>query len=160
MSGRALGRQFEGLTPEQIHPHLLDRDSGSLYPHINPRHVGFVDTHYLLGMRGNNVRSWDTVNRIREDIRSGKGIVDPLIVDQDVVGDRNAYVGEGNHRLVAAALEGVPHVPVTMYRVKRGRSVESFPRFPGRQLPSKGEMWDEFYHPEKAFPSDKVWRPE
>jgi hypothetical protein len=148
---------WSGRSPEEIHPHLLDREAGSQYPHIPERHVGFVDTSYLMGMRGNEIRSWDTVSKIRSDIRSGKGILDPLQVDQDVFGDGNAFVGEGNHRLAAAALEGVPYVPVTMYRKKWGRDSDRFPRFPGRRLPGKGEKLDEFYHPAKAFPADKVW---
>jgi len=147
-----------GADPKSGHPNLLDPEAGSAYSYIRPQHVGFVETKYLLGMRGNNIRSMDTVNKIREDIRSGKGIVDPLIVDQDVKGDGNAFVGEGNHRLAAAALEGVSHVPVTMYRKKSGRSTDNSPRFPGRRLPNRGEMWDEYYHPEKAFPEGKVWR--
>lgn len=143
--------------PEQMHPALLDKDAGSQGSSIPRGHVGFVKTSHLLGMRGNDIRSWDQVRKIREDIRSGKGITDPIVVDQDVKGDGNAYVGEGNHRLVAAALEGLSHVPATMYRKKRGRSPQSHPRFPGKKLPGKGEMTDEYYHPAKAFPSDAVW---
>jgi len=145
--------------PEQTHPALLDKEAGSQGPRVHPMHVGFVDTSYLLGMRGNNIRSWDQVHKVREDIRAGKGITDPIIVDQDVKGDGNAFVGEGNHRLAAAALEGLSHVPTTMYRKKTGRSPQGYPRFPGRKLPGKGDMMDEYYHPSKAFPEDKVWKP-
>lgn len=147
---------MEHLDPWALHPALRDpqMSNGTGVP---LRHVGFVDTRYLLGMRGNNIRSMDAVNSIRADIRAGRGIANPIIVEQDVMGDGNAYVGEGNHRLAAAALEGVPYVPATMYRKKSGRDPRGWPRFPGRRLPGRGEMWDEFYHPAKAFPTDKVW---
>lgn len=147
---------MEHMDPSLMHPALTDPDMHNGI-HVPSQHVGFVDTRYLLGMRGNNVRSWDTVNALREDIRAGRGIGNPIQVDQDVFGDGNAYVGEGNHRLVAAALEGVSHVPATMVRKKWGRDPQNFPRYPGRKLPSKGEKWDEYYHPAKAFPPDKVW---
>lgn len=145
--------------PESMHPALLDREAGSASTNIPRQHIGFVETKYLMGMRGNNIRSMDVVNKIREDIRSGKGITDPIVVDQDVKGDGNAFVGEGNHRLAAAALEGLSHVPTTMYRKKSGRDTQSFPRFPGKRLPGKGDMMDEYYNPSKAFPADKVWKP-
>jgi hypothetical protein len=147
---------MEHIDPTSLHPALTD-PAMSNGIHVPPQHVGFVDTRYLLGMRGNNIRSWDTVNAIREDIRAGRGIANPIQVDQDVFGDGNAYVGEGNHRLVAAALEGVSHVPATMVRKKWGRNPQNFPRYPGRQLPGKGEKWDGYYHPAKAFPPGKVW---
>ena len=151
---------MEHMDPTQMHPALTDPAMNNHVPGISTRDIGFVDTRYLLGMRGNNIRSWDVVNGIREDIRAGKGIANPIIVEQDVFGDGNAHVSEGNHRLVAAALEGVSHVPATMYRMKQGRNPQHFPRFPGRKLPSKGEKWDEYYHPAKAFPPDKVWNEE
>ena len=145
--------------PESMHPALGDKEAGANWTHIEPRHIGFVSTPYLLGMRGNDIADWGVVNQIREDIRSGKGITGPIVVEQDVKGDGNAFVGEGNHRLAAAALEGLSHVPTAMYRKKYGRDTETHPRYPGRKLPGRGEMWDEYYHPSKAFPEDKVWKP-
>jgi hypothetical protein len=82
--------------------------------------VGFVDTKYLSKMPGNEVDK-GRVDFYREQLRSGKGFDEPLMVIYDNETGL-AYVGEGNHRLQAAVLENTPYVPV---RVVRGRVTES-----------------------------------
>ena len=52
---------------------------------------------------------------IRGDIKSGKGINNPIMVAYDHA-NKWGVVGEGHHRLEAAMAEGVTHVPVTVYR--------------------------------------------
>ena len=52
---------------------------------------------------------------IRGDIKSGKGINNPIMVAYDHA-NKWGVVGEGHHRLEAAMAEGVSHVPVTVYR--------------------------------------------
>ena len=55
------------------------------------------------------------VTEIRGDIKSGKGINNPIMVAYDHA-NKWGVVGEGHHRLEAAMAEGVSHVPVTVYR--------------------------------------------
>ena len=52
---------------------------------------------------------------IRGDIKSSKGINNPIMVAYDHA-NKWGVVGEGHHRLEAAMAEGVSHVPVTVYR--------------------------------------------
>jgi len=59
--------------------------------------------------------SFKTVAGIRADIKSGKGINNPIMVAYDHA-NKWGVVGEGHHRLEAAMAEGVSHVPVTVYR--------------------------------------------
>jgi hypothetical protein len=59
--------------------------------------------------------SFNTVAGIRGDIKSGKGINNPIMVAYDHANNWGV-VGEGHHRLEAAIAEGVSHVPVTVYR--------------------------------------------
>ena len=55
------------------------------------------------------------ITGIRADIKSGKGINNPIMVAYDHA-NKWGVVGEGHHRLEAAMAEGVSHVPVTVYR--------------------------------------------
>lgn len=59
--------------------------------------------------------SHERVKEIRSDIRSGKGINNPIMVAYDH-DNKWGVVGEGHHRLEAAMAEGVSHVPVTVFR--------------------------------------------
>jgi hypothetical protein len=55
------------------------------------------------------------INEIAADIKSGKGITNPLMIAYD---HKNKWgvLGEGNHRLAAAIQAGITHVPVSVYR--------------------------------------------
>lgn len=70
--------------------------------------------HQRLG-RDAQPHSSERVNEIRGDIRSGKGINNPIMVAYDHA-NKWGVVGEGHHRLEAAMREGVSHVPVTVFR--------------------------------------------
>jgi hypothetical protein len=70
--------------------------------------------HQRLG-RDAQPHSSERVNEIRSDIRSGKGINNPIMVAYDHA-NKWGVVGEGHHRLEAAMKEGVSHVPVTVFR--------------------------------------------
>ena len=59
--------------------------------------------------------SHQRVAEIRSDIRSGKGINNPIMVAYDHA-NKWGVVGEGHHRLEAAMAEAVSHVPVTVFR--------------------------------------------
>lgn len=56
-----------------------------------------------------------TIDSIAADIKSGKGITNPLMIAYDH--DRKwGFLGEGHHRLEAAIKAGATHVPVSIYR--------------------------------------------
>jgi hypothetical protein len=60
------------------------------------------------------------ISGIHDDIKSGKGITTPLMMEYDH--DKKwGWIGEGNHRLAAADRAGLTHVPVRVY----GRSSEN-----------------------------------
>lgn len=59
-------------------------------------------------------RSRSTVDGIKKSLLE-EGFRSPLNVDYNI-NDRYAYLGEGNHRLIAAQELGITHVPVTVHR--------------------------------------------
>lgn len=77
--------------------------------------VGFVPTHMLYGFEGNETSDRDTVKRVRDDIKQGKGITNPLMMIYDHK-NRWAYLGEGNHRLEGATEGGARTVPLRVVR--------------------------------------------
>jgi hypothetical protein len=94
--------------------HLEGDDSRSV--------VGMVSVHALKPLMefdraGSDADSHSAqrINEISEDIKSGKGITNPLMVAYDHQ-NKWGHIGEGNHRLAAAIQSGVTHVPVTVYR--------------------------------------------
>jgi hypothetical protein len=122
------------LNPDQFHPHVDHYQSGGLghRPEDPTRSVvGMVPTHVVdrykeydrnappgssderLGHTTSATR--ERVNEIREDIRAGKGITNPLQLHYNHK-EHWATLGEGNHRLAAAQAEGVPYVPVRVVR--------------------------------------------
>ena len=107
----------------QFHPNVDHYRDGGLGG-VGEDHsvVGFVPTKHLLPLReyeragkDANPQSRAVINSIRDDIRSGVGIKNPITVDYDHT-SQWAYVGEGNHRLQAAIEEGVPVVPTRVVR--------------------------------------------
>ena len=65
--------------------------------------------------------SQERIDSIAADIKSGKGIKNPIMIAYD----HNAkwgYIGEGHHRLEAAIQAGASHIPVTVYRQHGGMS--------------------------------------
>jgi hypothetical protein len=90
--------------------------------------VGMVPTHVVDRYREHN-GTWDDtyggsgmmhdaerakIESIKDDIRSGKGITNPLQLEYDHK-EKWGSLGEGNHRLAAAREMGVSHVPVRVY---------------------------------------------
>lgn len=132
-----LGRQFTPDVPATVQPyrsggigHVPGDESRSV--------VGMVPTEQLARFRehGGDWRGESSdrrVDEIRRDIRSGVGIKEPLMLlhDQD---QQWAYLGEGNHRLRAAELEGQSHVPVRV--VGRGGSTVARRRQEGVGAPA------------------------
>ena len=59
-------------------------------------------------------KSRSTVDSIKNSLLQ-EGFRNPLKVSYNI-NDRYAYLGEGNHRLIAAQELGLTHVPVTVYR--------------------------------------------
>ena len=86
--------------------------------------VGMVPVSRLIALREfdrtKSDQNWDghsthTIDSIAADIKSGKGITNPIMVAYDHK-NKWGYIGEGNHRLAAAIKAGATHVPVTVYR--------------------------------------------
>lgn len=82
--------------------------------------VGFMPTRMMRRYREhsgewNGEHSQETVDSIRHDLREGKGITNPLMVEYDHK-LKWGYLGEGNHRLRAASDEGLHTVPVRVVR--------------------------------------------
>ena len=115
-----LGRQFTKVpdTVNQVRSggmgHLEGDDSRSV--------VAMLPVHSLLPFRDVNRRgehahpgSAETINSIAQDIKSGKGIENPIMIayDHDA---KWGFIGEGHHRLEAAIQAGATHVPATIYR--------------------------------------------
>lgn len=84
--------------------------------------VGMVPVHALkplmefdrAGQHADS-HSAQQISNIVSDIKSGKGITNPLMVAYDHK-NKWGFIGEGNHRLAAAIQAGVTHVPVSVYR--------------------------------------------
>jgi ribosomal protein S18 acetylase RimI-like enzyme len=77
--------------------------------------VGFMPTHMLRGYEGNETWNEDKINQIHDDIKSGKGITNPLMMIYDHK-NKWAYLGEGNHRLKGAVKADARTVPVRFVR--------------------------------------------
>lgn len=117
---------------DHIHPNVTHYRSGGIghLPGDDERStVGMVPTHVMQRYRehdGNQNPHGDRDRRIidgiRADIREGRGIHEPLQLEHDP-DNHWGSLGEGNHRLAAAAEEGVPHVPVRVH--SRIRSLPS-----------------------------------
>jgi hypothetical protein len=131
-----LSTQFEG------HPHLLEKGKSG-YTNIPPAKVAMVSTRMLTSLPGNNIRSQEVVDRIAEDLRSGEGLHDPVMISQNPE-TRQAILGEGNHRLQAAIQAQVGYLPAVMVRDKYLSR--------GRVLPSAPPYWNDFDDPREALP--------
>src|SRR5882757_8722284 len=106
--------------------------------------------HWLGGKGGSSER---IVNSLREGFRDGEGWEHPIQLHYHP-GSNTTWMGEGNHRLRAAELEGHTHVPVTV-RLDRHR--------PSQGKPFEGERKHDFelpeedngrIHPKHLLPSD------
>lgn len=105
----------------QFHPHVRDypaERAGGVEGSV----VGMVPTHVLDRYKewdrtdeANHPGSAEKIAALREDLRSGTGIREPLDLHYNPR-ERWAVLGEGNHRLAAAKAEGVPEVPVRVTR--------------------------------------------
>jgi GNAT superfamily N-acetyltransferase len=106
--------------------------------------------HWLGGKGGSSER---IINSLREGFRNGEGWEHPIQLHYHP-GSNTTWMGEGNHRLRAAELEGHTHVPVTV-RLDRHR--------PNQGKPFEGEAKHDFQlpeedngriHPKHLLPSD------
>lgn len=158
-----LGRQFTPDVPATVTPY---RSGGIGHrPGDESRSVvGMVPTEQLARYREhggdwNGEASDRRVDEIRRDIRAGVGIKEPLILLHSQQ-HQWAYLGEGNHRLAAAELEGVSHVPVRVlgredYAV--GRRRQQGVGAPAPLRPFKGDDGSDYeaptFHPAHLFGS-------
>jgi ribosomal protein S18 acetylase RimI-like enzyme len=107
--------------------------------------VGFMPTEKLFGYEGNPTHDREVVRRVSDDIKSGKGITNPLMMIYDHK-NRWAYLGEGNHRLEGATEAGARTVPV---RFVRGNAEYEKSQGIGRPMhlgesPWKGGMGEDY----------------
>lgn len=116
--------EFAAGSGSRFHPNVrhLPSDAPGGIGSVNGSVVGMVPTHVLAQYRHHqadvNVDSHETVNKIRADLRAGIGIQEPVMLEYNHH-EGWAYLGEGNHRLRAAELEGVPETPVYVKRSAR-----------------------------------------
>ena len=146
-----LGPQFER------HPNLLHYQSGGM-GHLpddpSKSVVGLVPTNVLAQYRDHegdvNPDSHKVVERIRADLRSGKGLENPVMLEYD---HRQGWaaLGEGNHRLRAHELEGETHVPTRVVRGRLDLRKEMGTGAPASHKPIPGA--DEHYIPSDIHPS-------
>ena len=138
--------------------------------------IGLVRTSTLATMTGNPVHygknDYDTrtVDSLVEDLKSGRGFNEPLGIEyhRDL---HKAYVGEGNHRLLAAQMAGHEYVPAMVLKSEYAPKFETDVRgrFPQRLKSEKklfpwshmmgGEVYEHhpmFMHPKWVFHEDDV----
>jgi hypothetical protein len=104
-----------------------------------------MPTEKLFGYEGNPTHDREVVRRVSDDIKSGKGITNPLMMIYDHK-NRWAYLGEGNHRLEGATEAGARTVPV---RFVRGNAEYEKSQGIGRPMhlgesPWKGGMGEDY----------------
>lgn len=161
------------LSPDQFHPHLNAYRDGGMGGDENHNVVGYVDTGFLGSMSGNSVSREGTKQYLAKMPPSvvrdgnGEGFKDPVMVIHDGARGR-AYLGEGNHRVKAAQLAGISHVPtrvvrgqisddhVAMIRKQGGRVAE----FESGGSPWKDatgrDYWPSDMHPKHLYPEHTI----
>ena len=152
------------VSPQQFHPNLNHyRDGGMGGVGEDHSVVGYVPTHVLSRMPGNHTDRAG-VDRYVDKLRNGEGFENPLMVEFDPR-SKMAVVGEGNHRLRAAAQEGISHVPVRVVRSRvSDKPDRSEGRYPGRVDPGPSpwrsgngdDYWPSDIHPKYLWPSEDV----
>lgn len=150
------------------HPRLVRyRDSGIGGVEPDGDVVGFVDVALLRSMPWNAVEA-GRVARYIEALRAGAGFEEPVVVLFDPV-SRLAVVGEGNHRVAAAAAVGLTHVPTRCARDRldeqriaaNGGAVLRVVPAPAPFVQADGrggqvEYWPSSFHPVHVFPRETV----
>lgn len=122
----------------------------------DPTHsvVGMVPTSTLAQYRHHegdvNPDSHETVEKIRGDLRSGRGLDNPVMLEYDHRAGW-AALGEGNHRLRAHELEGREEVPVRVVRSRLDTTKEFGLGAPASHKPIPGAS--EGYVPSDIHPS-------
>ena len=100
--------------PRSLHPNLNEYRDGGMGGDENHSVVGYVPTHTLAGMHGNETDR-EGIDRHKQALLSGKGFTDPVMVEFDHRNKR-MVLGEGNHRVEAAKELGISHVPTRVVR--------------------------------------------
>ena len=110
---------------------LAPLDEVKLIQRLNPNMrntsgVALVKTDYIkkfiefdrAGAQATPGYSAETITKITDDLKSGKGFTDPLILEYYVSdsGELLLKLGEGNHRLQAALRAGIDSVPVAIVK--------------------------------------------
>lgn len=95
--------------------------------------VGLVDTNFIrkfaefdrAGAEAVPGYSAEAIAKIAEELKSGKGFDNPLILDYsvDAAGELSLRLVEGNHRVLAALEAGIDYIPV---RFVKGRAEDMF----------------------------------
>lgn len=113
--------EFAAGSGGRHHPNVRDypaERAGGVHGSI----VGMMPTHEVFKLReydrtgpDGDSHSHRVINGLRQDLRAGVGFKEPVVIDYDPR-EKWASLGEGNHRLAAAMIEGVPEVPVRVNR--------------------------------------------
>jgi hypothetical protein len=114
-------KQFKIPVPENVTQKYAG-GKGHLEGDPTESATGMVSVHSLRPLmefdrsgKDADPHSAQRISDIAADIKSGKGITNPLMVAYDHK-NKWGFIGEGNHRLAAAIQAGASHVPVTVYR--------------------------------------------
>lgn len=157
---------LSGQDPRSLHPNLTHYRDGGMGG-VGPDHsvVGYVPTHTLAGMHGNETDR-EGIERHKQSLLSGSGFEHPVMVEFDHRSKR-MVLGEGNHRVEAAKELGISHVPTRVVRSrisdddmeymsrKGGSPIDIDPgNSPfGKERP--GGQWDDYWpsdiHPSHLF---------
>jgi hypothetical protein len=156
-----LGRQFNVPIPEgtRIHKsggigHMPGDESHSVTKML-PVHTVMRYREWTDKQLDNSVDQ-KTIDNIADELRAGKPMREPLFLEHNTE-HQWAVLGEGNHRLHAAARAGVSHVPVYVYSgstpmqnyIRKGIGApltltSSFGNFPGDRYQPKELHPDHF----------------
>jgi hypothetical protein len=117
--------------------------------------TGLVSTNSLSNMPGNEIVDHDKVDSIANDLDNGRGLNNPIVVSYHP-GRNQAYVSEGNHRVKAAQMAGITHLPTMVMRANEGESPrENAKVMPHAQTPYRdhegSDYWPTYMHPQMIF---------
>jgi len=122
--------------------------------------TGLVSTHSLSQMPGNEVVDHDKVDSIANDLDNGRGLNNPIVVSYHP-GRNQAYVTEGNHRVKAAQMAGITHLPTMVMRAHEDESPrENAKVMPHAETPYRdhegSDYWPAYMHPQMIFHSSEL----
>lgn len=153
---------MEHVDPTTLHPNMNDYRAEVGRGEGSESSVGYVPTHILASMHGNETGR-EGIDRHKRRLLSGEGFEDPVMVEFDPK-RKVATLGEGNHRVEAARELGISHVPARVVRSRIDADGSHAKHSGGvtqpidATSPWKGGMGEEYWppqiHPRHIFGED------